>query len=233
MLSLLFFKFSYLLLCLSFSSFVESLFFDLCPSDFQKCWVAKSVRFPYSKFIKQTQNIIFKGYPFRLPLSVLVLPCGPATFEWRAKSRQVLLGWNGVVWETRPCTGGESNLEIIKWWGIGQLVRREQGPSLVDKALPSSCVLLHVLSNAKAIKQNDKSRSRIGISFGLTPTQGKMMRSKLTKIEFNNDKTLDWKMDRLIWHFLMRTKSIRKTYNPYRKVIWYLSLQWIAMNSKS
>ena len=114
-LSLLFFKFSYLLLCLSFSSFVESLFFDLCPSDFQKCWVAKSVRFPYSKFIKQTQNIIFKGYPFRLPLSVLVLPCGPATFEWRAKSRQVLLGWNGVVWETRPCTGGESNLEIIKW----------------------------------------------------------------------------------------------------------------------
>ena len=49
------------------------------------------------KFLKS--NLLVNPGKSRLGSDLLVfaLPCGPATFEWRAKSRQVLLGKPGLA----------------------------------------------------------------------------------------------------------------------------------------
>ena len=66
------FKFSYLLL-LSFS-FVWNLYFNLCPSEFQKHWLAKSFRFPFSTPVKQIRKIV-KGYMvLDSPLGIIEKP---------------------------------------------------------------------------------------------------------------------------------------------------------------
>ena len=62
------------------SSFVESLFviFDSLPSDFQKHWLAKSFRCPYSNPIKQIQKlsaIMNKPTAINPPAALLAYPC--------------------------------------------------------------------------------------------------------------------------------------------------------------